>query len=308
MPAVPESDPPIRAAGPWTHLDVSANGIRHHVVTAGSGPLVLLLHGFPQFWWVWREQLVALADAGLQAAAVDLRGYGDTDKPPRGYDAFTLAGDVAGLVRALGAPDADVVGHDWGGTLAWTTAALHPRVVRRIAVLGSAHPVRMRQAMLTDPRGQLAASRYVLGFQTPRYAEASLLRNGAAQVEALLRSWSGPAWRRDPQFPDAAWRYRAAMAVPAAAHSALEYFRWMTRCQTRPEGWRYFRLMAAPISTPTLQLHGVLDSCVLPTSAMGSSRYVAADYQWRLLAGAGHLLPEEAPDRISGELIAWSKA
>src|SRR5437016_1263164 len=88
--------------GPWLHRDVSANGIRLHVAEAGNGPLVVLLHGFPEFWWSWRHQLVALADAGDRVVAPDLRGYGASDKPPRGYDAVTLAGDIAGLVRAMG--------------------------------------------------------------------------------------------------------------------------------------------------------------------------------------------------------------
>src|SRR3954466_2986525 len=88
--------------GPWSHRFVSANGNRFHVVEAGAGPLVLFLHGFPEFWGAWEEQLTAVADAGFRAAAVALRGYGPSDKPPRGYDGYTLAGDVTGLIRSLG--------------------------------------------------------------------------------------------------------------------------------------------------------------------------------------------------------------
>ena len=91
--------------GPWTHRDLSANGVRLHVAEAGEGPLVLLLHGFPEFWWAWRAQLPALAAAGFRAVAPDLRGYGGSDKPPRGYDLPTAAADVAALVRALGEQD-----------------------------------------------------------------------------------------------------------------------------------------------------------------------------------------------------------
>jgi len=103
----------VRLPGPWQHRDVSANGIRLHVAETGDAgaPLVVLLHGFPEFWWTWRRQLPALAEAGFRAVAVDLRGYGDSDKPPRGYDLWTLAGDVAGLIRALGEPTARIVGH-----------------------------------------------------------------------------------------------------------------------------------------------------------------------------------------------------
>src|ERR1700761_8324388 len=111
----PAPDPStVRIPGPWSHREVNANGIRLHIAEAGSGPLVLLLHGFPEFWWSWHHQLVALADAGYHVVAPDLRGYGASDKPPRGYDAPTLSADLAGLVRALGERDAVFVGHDWG--------------------------------------------------------------------------------------------------------------------------------------------------------------------------------------------------
>ncbi|MDQ3465041.1 MAG: alpha/beta fold hydrolase, partial [Actinomycetota bacterium] len=138
----------VLLAGPWSHRDYSANGVRLHVAEAGNGPLVLLLHGFPQFWWCWRHQFSALTERGFRVVAPDLRGYGASDKPPRGYDAVTAAADVAGLVRALGERDALIVGHDWGGLLAWSVGALHPRVVRQLAVLSMPHPRRLRAAGL----------------------------------------------------------------------------------------------------------------------------------------------------------------
>src|SRR5512143_1870526 len=122
----PPDESVVLVEGRWAHRTVTANGQRFHVAELGDGPLVVLLHGFPQFWWSWRHQLLALADTGYRAVAPDLRGYGASDKPPRGYDAFTLSADVAGLVRALGERDAVIVGHDWGGFLGWTTAAMHP--------------------------------------------------------------------------------------------------------------------------------------------------------------------------------------
>lgn len=291
----------------WEEHDLSANGIRQHVLTAGSGPLVLLLHGFPEFSYAWRHQLVALADAGFRVAAPDLRGYGGSDKPPRGYDAFTLAGDIAGLVRVLGERDAVLVGHDWGGLLAWATATLHPRVVRRLVVLGTPHPLRLRAALLTDPRGQLRASGYAAGFQTPRWPEAVLTRDDGAEVLRLMRRWAGPVWPTTADFAAAAEAYRRALQVPAAAHCALEYYRWMWRSQLRPDGWRFARLMAAPVTAPTLQLHGALDTCLLPRTAQGSGRYVAGAYEWRLIDGVGHFPHEETPDLVSGELIRWAK-
>jgi pimeloyl-ACP methyl ester carboxylesterase len=106
------SESSIYLDGPWSHRSVSANGTRFHIAEHGEGPLVLLLHGFPEFWWTWRRQLRTLSEAGYRAVAVDLRGYGGSDKPPRGYDLVTAASDAAGLVRALGEANAVVVGHD----------------------------------------------------------------------------------------------------------------------------------------------------------------------------------------------------
>src|SRR6201996_2169489 len=145
------AEPVIQIAGPWTHRSVSANGSRFHVASMGEGPLVLLLHGFPEFWWTWRHQLVTLSEAGYRAVAVDLRGYGGSDKPPRGYDLITAAADAAGLIRALGEANATVVGHDWGGLTAWTLAAYFPKSVHRMAVVSVAHPLRMRARVLASP-------------------------------------------------------------------------------------------------------------------------------------------------------------
>jgi pimeloyl-ACP methyl ester carboxylesterase len=172
----------IYVDGPWSHRAVSANGTRFHIAEQGEGPLVLLLHGFPQFWWTWRQQLETLADAGYRAVAADLRGYGGSDKPPRGYDLVTAASDAAGLVRALGEANAVVVGHDWGGLVAWTMAAYFPKVVRRLAIVSVAHPLRMRSAVLTDPLGQGRHSGYAFGFQVPVLPERQLVRDDARRV------------------------------------------------------------------------------------------------------------------------------
>ena len=306
MPPAPD-DSVVAVDGPWRHRTVSANGARFHVAEAGHGPLVLLLHGFPQFWWSWRHQLAGVADAGFRVVAVDLRGYGASDKPPRGYDAYTLSADVAGMVRALGERNAVIVGQDFGGLLAWSVAAMHPRVVRSLVVLGMPHPLRLRAALLTDPRGQLRSSALLFGFQTPRLPESMILAEDAAYVERLLRSWSGPHWAATADFADAASRYREAIQIPAAAHCAMEYYRWMGRSMVRPSGWRFAKLLQAPIIAPTLQLHGALDPCLLPRTAQGSGRYVAATYEWQLVPGAGHFVPEEAPDFVTGELVRWAK-
>ena len=288
--------------GPWTHRDISANGIRMHVVEAGAGPLVVLLHGFPQFWWAWRHQLVALADAGFRVVAPDLRGYGATDKPPRGYDTLTIAADIAGLIRALGATEAHVVGHDWGGQVAWTLAAVHPRSVRSLAAISIPHPLRWPGALVRDAR-QRDASHYIARFQLPWHPERWLVADDAANVARLIRSWAGPAF----PMTDTERCWRDAMLILGAPHCALEYYRWAVRSFARSDGRRFRKALRRPIAVPTLHLHGALDTCVLPQTAQGSGRYVSGAYEWRLLDEVGHFPAEEAPELINGELVRWCK-
>jgi pimeloyl-ACP methyl ester carboxylesterase len=292
--------------GAWTHRFISANGNRFHVVEAGTGPLVLFLHGFPEYWGAWRQQLTAVADAGFRAVAVDLRGYGASDKPPRGYDGYTMAGDVTGLIRSLGERTATLVGAGFGGLVAWTTASFHPSMVRRIVVLSAAHPLRLRSALLTDVRGQLTASMPVIKFQIPRY-EHVLTRNDAALVGDLLRRWGGPAWVASAAFAEYEQECRTAFQIPQTAFCALEAYRWAARSVLRLHGHRFRRQLRVPVVAPTLHLHGELDTATLPSTALGSGRYVIGPYEWRLVKDAGHFLHQEEPDMISGEIIRWAK-
>ena len=301
--------------GPWTHRDVSANGTRLHVAECApqqgradgaSPPLILFVHGFPEFWWSWRHQLEGLAAAGFRAVACDLRGYGASDKPPRGYDVFTLAEDIAGLIRALGERDAVLVGHDWGGFLAWVTASLRPDVVNRLAVLSIPHPLAMRSALRpggpVSARGQVRASSYVLGFQLPWRPERQLVASDAELVGRILRRWGGPG------FPDRETerRNREAMQIPGVAHCSMEYYRWAFRSQFRPDGHRMVKALTPPITVPTLQIHGALDPCILSSAARRSRRHVAAPYEWRLLESVGHFPHQEAPRAVNDLLATWA--
>jgi pimeloyl-ACP methyl ester carboxylesterase len=292
--------------GPWNHRFISANGSRFHVVEAGSGPLVLFLHGFPEFWWAWEQQLRAVSEAGYRAVAVDMRGYGASDKPPRGYDGYTMAADVTGIIRALGERSANLVGAGYGGMMAWTTASFHPKMVDRLIVSGAAHPLRMRSAIATDPRGQSSSAMPVLKFQLPRY-EHVVTRDDAAMVGQFLREWGGPSWVESPWFADYERKCRVSMQIPQAAFCALEAYRWAFRSVLRLHGYRFVKLLQQPIVTPTLQLHGALDPAVLPRTAQGSSRYVIARYEWRLLDDVGHFPHVEVPDVVTGAIFEWIK-
>ncbi|HOF36181.1 MAG TPA: alpha/beta hydrolase [Dermatophilaceae bacterium] len=287
--------------GPWEHEYVAANGARFHVALAGDGPLVLLLHDFPQFWWAWRHQLVALADAGYRAAAVDLRGFGASDKPPRGYDTYTATADAAAVIRSLGEERAVVVGAGLGGWTAWAMPNLQPAFTRGIGAVSMAHPAIMQRAARRD-RAQRSALSFVGHLQWPFRPERSLIRDDTL-VRRYLTSWAAPGGT----FPseEEISRYAAALALPFVAHSAAEYYRWFGRNQVRRDGPLFQRRVGSPIQVPVLQVQGSADGCVLADATGGSQRYVSGPYTYQAIEGAGHFLPEEAPTQVSRALIDW---
>ena len=303
-------DPSVtRIAGPWRHLDVHANGIRFHVVEANpephsttpltSLPLVILLHGFGSFWWSWRHQLRALR--GARVVAVDLRGYGGSDKPPRGYDGWTLAGDTAGLVRALGHTSATLVGHADGGLVCWATSTLHPRAVDAIALVSSPHPAALRRAALTRRDQGRALLPSLLACQLPRWPERTLTRHDADELETLIRSRASGKWLASEDFSESIGHLRRAIQIPGAAHCALEYQRWAVRSQFRSEGHRFMRSMNTPLGIPMLHLRGDADQYVLADPVDRTRRY-APHGRFVSVSGAGHFAHEELPDVVNDHL------
>ena len=287
--------------GPWQHEYVAANGARFHVALAGDGPLVVLLHTFPQFWWAWRHQITALADAGYRTAAVDLRGFGASDKPPKGYDTYTATADAAAVIRSLGEERAVVVGAGLGGWTAWAMPSLQPAFTRGIAALAMPHPAVIQRAARHD-RAQRAAMGFLARLQWPFRPERSLVRDDT-EVRGYLTSWAAPGGA----FPseEEVSRYAAALALPFVAHSAAEYYRWIGRNQIRFDGPLFQRRVSAPIEVPVLHLQGTQDGCILESATRGSQRYVRGPYTYRAIDGAGHFLAEEAPARVNAALIEW---
>jgi pimeloyl-ACP methyl ester carboxylesterase len=289
--------------GPWRHEFVPANGSRFHVATAGPErtngdrrPLVVLLHGFPQFWWTWRHQLEGLADAGIRVAAMDLRGTGASDKPPSGYDVPTRTRDVAGVVRSLGHEQAVVVGCGTGGILAWAMAALQPAVTAGVAALSAPHPLRLH----VPPRRLLtpAAKRLLALAQIPSLPERRLVDGRG--VDAVLGAGGG-----DPLPDDVLARYRDVLRIPFAAHSSTESVRWLTRTAVRPDGRRYLTALRRPIEVPVLQIHGTEDAFWRPETADVDGAALARRFRFETVDGAGHLLPEQAPDQVTALLAQW---
>lgn len=310
---MPPPDPSItRIEGPWRHQDIHANGIRFHVVEAvpaaaggppTAQPLVMLLHGFGSFWWTWRHQLRGLT--GVRAVAVDLRGYGGSDKPPRGYDGWTLAGDTAGLIRALGHSSATLVGHADGGLVCWATALLHPRLVRSIAVVSSPHPAALRRSALTRADQGRALLPWLLRYQLPFWPEHRLTRHGGAEIEHLVRSRAGVKWQASEDFSETVGHLRTAIRIPSAAHSALEYQRWAVRSQLRSEGRRFMRALdLRTLDIPLLHLRGEDDPYVLADPVERTRRY-APHGHYVSLSGAGHFAHEEAPGEVNRQLMRF---
>ena len=302
----PDTIATVELPGPWQHLRLAAHGARFHVALSdrpgSTAQLVLFLHGFPEFWWAWRHQLPALADAGYRAAAMDLRGYGGSDKTPRGYDPVNLADDVAGVIAALGAESAVVVGHGWGGMVAWSFAAIHPLRLDGLVAVSAPHPLRLRRPDRTVGR-QLTRAGHQLAFQAPWYPERALVADHAALVGTLLRKWSADG----SAFPDAVeeQHYRDAMRIWPASHCALEYHRWLVRSFLRTDGRRFVGRVRNPVSAPVLQMHGSLDRSMLPGSARGSEDYVTGQYRWSEFDRAGHFPHEECPDEFTDALLSW---
>lgn len=291
--------------GPWRHRFVAANGARFHVAEAGAAtdgpanPLVVLLHGFPQHWWAWRAQLPALAAAGYHVAAMDLRGTGASDKPPRGYDVPTLARDVAGVIRSLGAQDAVVVGHGIGGAVAWSMPALAPRVTRAVATLAAPHPLRLHTAALARTTLRGSGVRRLAFVQLPWFPERRMTRGDL--TTRVLREWSAPGWPP----ADVAEHYRVAAQVPFAAHSQAEALRWLVRSTPRVDGRRWLAALRTPVEVPVLQLHGTHDRCI----PLGAARTpVGTPHRFEAVEGAGHYLAEEAPDAVNALLRDWLDA
>lgn len=302
-------DPSVtRIAGPWRHHDVHANGIRFQCVEASTDgddtpptarPLVLFLHGFGSFWWSWRHQLRGLSGARL--VAVDLRGYGGSDKPPRGYDGWTLAGDTAGLIRALGHRSATLVGHADGGLVCWATAVLHARVVKAVALVSSPHPGALRRSVLTCREQGRALLPTLLSYQVPRRPERVLTRDDALQLELLVRSRASAQWQASEDFRETMPHLRQAIQIPSAAHSALEYQRWAIRSQFRSEGGRFMTLMDRRLDIPLLHMRGGADPYVLDDPVRGSRRY-APGGMFAQIPGAGHYAHEELPQEVNDHL------
>ena len=284
---------------PWVHRFVESNGLRFHCVAAGAGPLVVLLHGFPEFWYSWRHQIPALARAGFTVVAPDLRGYNDSDKP-EGVEAYRMGmivEDVAGLIRAFGHARAAIVGHDWGGAAAYAFAMLHPEMTDRLAVLNCPHPDAFSRALREGNLEQLKKSWYMFFFQLPDAPEELL----SAHHFRLLKQFAYANSRKETFTSGALKAYVEAMAKPGALTGSINWYRAMFRRGLPPD--REY----PKISAPTLVIWGTRDHFLGNELTRGMRRYFSGPFRVVYLPGVSHWVQQEAPGQVNKLLLGFFK-
>jgi pimeloyl-ACP methyl ester carboxylesterase len=319
---------------PITHRSIDSNGIRLHIAEQGSGPLVLMCHGFPESWYSWRHQMQALAEAGFHAVAPDMRGYGQSDRPTGidQYSLFHLVGDMVGVLDALKEERAVVVGHDWGAPVAWHCALLRPDRFR--AVVGLSVPYRPRGSVApTSVMPQTAdAAFYQLYFQTPGVAEAELDAEPLISLRRILYSGSGDVPRKNPgaassgagmvprtggfltRMPDteklppwlteADLNYYADEFRQSGFRGGLNWYRNIDR------NWELSAPYArAPITVPALYMAGELDLVVafprMREVIADLKRYIPLLRDTVMLPGCGHWTQQERAAEVNQHLIAF---
>ncbi len=282
----------------WKHDFADVGEIRMHYVTQGKGKLLLLLHGFPDFWYVWRFQISALAEH-FRVVAPDLRGYNETDKP-KGVDKYRLnllAEDVRGLIHALGEEEAMIVGHDWGGAAAWSLAAFHPETTEKLAVLNAPHP-NAYTARASGSWRQLQKSWYVFFFQTPDVPEEVLSRSNFAFLKSMLRD----SVKKGVFTDDDIDMYVNAWSKPEALTAAINYY----RANMDPAILFSEKTVAFPkIKSPTLVLWGEQDVALSKDLIINSDKFVDAPYSVRYLPSCGHWVQLEEPEFVNECLLEF---
>jgi pimeloyl-ACP methyl ester carboxylesterase len=278
-----------------THGEAQVGGgIRLHYVEAGEGPLVVLLHGFPEFWYSWRNQILPLARAGYHVVAPDMRGYDLSDKPVgwREYDGDRLAHDIAGLIRNFGDERAYLVGHDWGAAVAYMTAMRHPELLHKLAILNVPHPERMLAGFRT--LRQLRKSWYMFFFQIPGLPEKMFSRDDFSFAKRSLRADS-PGSFSDADLE----RYVQAWSQPGALTGMINYYRAALRRSPRAA-----LEQLVPIQTETLVIWGMRDQHLGSELAEPLPKWVP-NVRVERLPEATHWVQHDAPERVNELLLEF---
>lgn len=285
------------ATAAWQHRFIQVNHVNLHYVTQGEGELVILLHGFFEFWYSWRHQLPALAKH-FKVVVPDLRGYNDSDKPLTGHDLETLSQDVVGLIHGLGYRAAHIVGHGWGGTLAWHLAQRCPGMLKRLVVLSGVHPQQWHQSLLSNLE-VMRRSWPIWVSQLPTLPEWMLQPVLPRLVTTLFQS---EAIRKNAFSAQDRLLYEAALRKPGVLSAALKQYRQILA----PQAWLGNLLTPLPpIQVPTLVLWGEDDSLLHRTFSDSLERYVAAPLAIKQIPQCGHWVQQEVPQTVNRALLSF---
>jgi len=282
---------------PWRLEKLSLpGGLRMRIARAGQGdPLVVMLHGFPECWYSWRHQLRALAPY-CECAAPEMRGYGETDAPHgvANYRIEKLVDDVAGLVETLGRKRAVIVGHDWGGAVAWATALIRPEIVERLCVMNCPHLAKFLTNIRSNPR-QMLRSWYMAFFQIPFLPDAMLRMRGAAMVASAIRS---SAFNKAAFTDDDLEYFRNAFRHRYAATAAINYYRALMRrdffAKPPADHW-----LTRKISAPTLLIWGEHDVALGKELTYGMEDLFTGPFAIKYIPDSGHWVQQEKPDLVN---------
>jgi pimeloyl-ACP methyl ester carboxylesterase len=283
------------------HRDVQANGITFHVASSGprDGPNILCLHGFPEGWMSWRAIMGLLPEARMFAP--DLRGYPGSSRPKDGYDVVTLTDDIRALIETLGLEKPIVVGHDWGGELAWIFAHRYSDLISHLVIVNGTHPKTLTRAVLTFDDYQTLRIPWVPFFQLPWFPEW-LIATGLGRK--LLR-WSflvreGTKGAMDRALVD---EIVARFQRPPDARWPIDYYRQIVRTVVLPRRRRRLdAIYRTPITVPVTMVWGMKDGALPAKIALKSGKDAGCPVEWRPLEGVGHFVDLEAPDQLAAEL------
>ncbi len=276
------------------HQLVKVNGITLHVVTAGpkDGEPVILLHGFPEFWYGWKHQIPALAAAGYRVIVPDQRGYNQSDKPKAvgEYVIYKMVDDIVGLIEAMGHTSANIVGHDWGAIVAWSLAILHPERVQTLSILNVPHPV-VFQKTLRSNISQLLKSWYVFSFQIPGLPEWMMSRGDYSSAATMIKRSGKPTTFTDADLE----KYKAAWRNEGALTGMINWYRaYVQKPPTLPDNVR--------LSMPTLMIWGAKDQFLSASMAQPSIE-MCDDGKLVMIEDATHWVQHDAPERVNGLLL-----
>lgn len=281
---------------PWHFERIKlANGLRMRAAVAGDGPLVLMLHGFPESWYSWRHQLRDLSSSYL-CVAPEMRGYGETDAPRgvRNYRIEALVGDVVDLIAHFGRERAVVIGHDWGGAIAWAASLMHPEVIEQLIILNCPHPRQMQRHLRSNFR-QMARSWYILFFQLPWIPEFVLRAGDFAPLISAMRRGAV----RKEAFTDADLeQFRAALRHPYALSAALNYYRALLRGDLIRTGSQD-HWINRKVQVPTLVIWGEQDIALTKELTYGMEDLFEHHFEIKYVPDSGHWVQQEKPELVT---------